>query len=91
MIQPYRIALVTKHCRDAWVDANGVEGGETSETPSNSFTPRSSLKESPQGKRIDYIMYSSGPNISAETIYCNLPLPDRVPGGMNEAISPPIS
>lgn len=77
---PYQIVRHVTPLRDAWVDANGVEGGETSETPSNSFTPRSSLKESPQGKRIDYIMYSSGPNISAETIYCNLPLPDRVPG-----------
>ena len=33
------------------------QGGETSETPSNGYTPKSSLKESPNGKRIDYIMY----------------------------------
>ena len=43
---------------------------------------RSSLKESPNGKRIDYIMYNSGPNIQAETVYCALPLPDRIPGEM---------
>ena len=65
---------------DAWVEANGVEGGETSECPSNSFTSRAALKESPLGKRIDYIMYMAGPNITASTVYCNLPLPDRVPG-----------
>merc|ERR1712059_26506 len=77
---PYQIVRhVTPLC-DAWVDANGPEGGETSECPSNSYTSRSSLKECPTGKRIDYIMYNSGPNISANTVFCNLPLPDRIPG-----------
>ena len=64
----------------AWVEANGVEGGETSETPSNSYTAKSALKECPGGRRIDYIMYSSGPNVTAETVYCSLPLQDRIPG-----------
>jgi sphingomyelin phosphodiesterase 2 len=77
---PYQIVRYVTPLCDAWVEANGCDGGETSETPSNSYTQRSSLKESPTGKRIDYIMYMSGPNIHAETISCELPLPDRVPG-----------
>ena len=38
------------------------------------------MKECPNGKRIDYIMYNTGPNITGETISCVLPLPARVPG-----------
>lgn len=77
---PYQIVKHVTPLRDSWVEANGAEGGQTSETPANSYTPMSSLKESPQGKRIDYIMYNTGPNITGETISCVLPLPDRVPG-----------
>ena len=33
------VRYVTPLC-DAWVEANGVDGGETSETPSNSYTHR---------------------------------------------------
>lgn len=35
----YTVRYVTPLC-DAWVEANGVDGGETSETPSNSYTHR---------------------------------------------------
>ena len=65
---------------DAWVEANGPEGGETSETPGNSYTARSALRACPAGKRIDYILFSPGPNISAETLSCSLPMQDRIPG-----------
>jgi hypothetical protein len=34
-------------------------------------------RESPKGKRIDFIMYMAGPNIKAETLSCTLPLPHR--------------
>ena len=57
-----------------------MEGGETSETPSNSYTARSALRECPAGRRIDYILYSPGPNIQADTVACVLPLRDRIPG-----------
>ena len=77
---PYKIVRHVTPLNDAWVEANGAEGGETSETPSNSYTAKSALKDCPGGRRIDYIMYSSGPNVTAETIYCSLPLQDRVPG-----------
>ena len=34
-------------------------------------------RESPKGKRIDFIMYMAGPNIKAEALSCTLPLPHR--------------
>jgi len=77
---PYQLVKYVTPLCDAWIEANGPEGGQTSETPSNSYTPKSSLKESPEGKRIDYIMFNSGPNITATTVYCELPLPERIPG-----------
>ena len=33
------VRYVTPLC-DSWIEANGPEGGETSETPTNSYTPR---------------------------------------------------
>ena len=77
---PYKIVKHVTPLKDAWVEANGPEGGETSETPSNHYTAKSALKECPGGRRIDYIMYRAGPNVTAETVYCTLPLQDRVPG-----------
>ena len=77
---PYKIVKYVTPLTDAWVEANGPEGGETSETPGNSYTAKSALKECPGGRRIDYIMYRPGPNVTAETAYCTLPLQDRVPG-----------
>ncbi len=55
-------------------------GGETCETPQNSFAHPRSLSDWPDGKRIDYIMYAAGPNVHAEAVDCELPLPNRVPG-----------
>lgn len=77
---PYQIVRFVTPLSDAWVEANGGEGGETSETPSNSYTARSALRACPEGKRIDYILYSPGPNIQADTLACVLPLRDRIPG-----------
>jgi len=77
---PYQIVRYVTPLCDAWIEANGPEGGQTSETPSNTYTAKSALRGSPEGKRIDYIMYHSGPNITASADYCQLPLPDRVPG-----------
>ena len=77
---PYKIVRHVTPLQDAWVEANGVEGGETSETPGNSYTAKAALKECPMGRRIDYIMFNSGPNVTAETVYCTLPMNDRIPG-----------
>ena len=35
--------------------------GATNETPGNSYTPLDSLKEDPNGKRIDHIFYWTSP------------------------------
>ena len=77
---PYKIVRYVTPLRDAWVEANGEEGGETSETPNNSYTARAALRDCPAGRRIDYILYSPGPNIQADTVACVLPLRDRIPG-----------
>ena len=77
---PYKIVRYVTPLRDAWVEANGEEGGESSENPKNSYTAKSALKDCPAGRRIDYILYSPGPNIQADTVACVLPLPDRIPG-----------
>ena len=37
---PYQIVRHVTPLEDAWVEANGAEGGETSETPGNSYTLR---------------------------------------------------
>ena len=39
MLLLFAVRYVTPLC-DAWVEANGTDGGETSETPSNSYTHR---------------------------------------------------
>lgn len=77
---PYQIVKYVTPLSDAWLEANGPEGGETSETPQNYYTLSSALRASPKGKRIDFIMYMAGPNIKAETLSCSLPLPHRIPG-----------
>lgn len=61
-------------------EVSGNFGGETNETPANSFTPPKVLRENPSGKRIDYILYTPGPNIQATTAQCSLPLPNKIPG-----------
>ena len=77
---PYKLVRHVTPLSDAWEEAQGPGGGETSETPGNSYTGKYALKECPQGRRIDYIMYNSGPNIRAETVYCTLPMSERIPG-----------
>ena len=60
---------------DSWVDFTGdLWGGETNETPENSFTYNVAM-----AKRIDYIMYRAGPCLDAETVNCWFPLPNRYP------------
>ena len=51
----------------------------TSETPTNSYTAEASLRDCPNGKRIDYIMCSSRKDLRIETVDVNIPLPTRVP------------
>ena len=81
----------TKHLPDGDVRKNRSSGC-TSETLANSFTqiptssncnrsnPSSYDEIKTEGKRIDYIMYSAGPNMTVNLLSCSLPLPDKVPG-----------
>ncbi len=81
---PYKMVRAIAPLQDAWRAVHGEEGpgGETCETPANSFSAPASLSDWPQGKRIDYIMYAAGPNVRARAVTCELPLPSRVPGKM---------
>ena len=42
--------------------------GATNETPGNSYTPLDSLKEDPNGKRIDHIFYWTSPEYRVITL-----------------------
>jgi len=76
---PYALVRAVAPLEDAWLARHGDEsGGQTCDVPSNSFARPTT--QYPEGKRIDYVMYQPGPNVSAETIHCALPLPSRVPG-----------
>ena len=75
---PYKLLRNIVPLNDAWVDFTGEPfGGETCETKENSFSPDNTVP-----KRIDYIMYRSGPSFEAEAVNCWLPLPNRVPDKM---------
>ncbi|TRY74675.1 hypothetical protein TCAL_11250 [Tigriopus californicus] len=77
---PYRLLRAVAALSDSWLEANGTEtSGWTSEIPSNSYTTPRALRECPNGKRIDYIMYRSGPNVLAAPVSTILPLPSRIP------------
>ncbi|QQP37945.1 Neutral Sphingomyelinase_ putativelike, partial [Caligus rogercresseyi] len=79
---PYHLIKYITHLKDCWEETHGPhanEEGATSETSYNSFTPESVKRVCPQGKRIDYIMYTPGADTEAETRKCTLPLNKRVP------------
>ncbi|KAM4701776.1 sphingomyelin phosphodiesterase 2 isoform 1-T2 [Discoglossus pictus] len=67
---------------DAYIECADYEGSPDGCTllPSNPYTDQQELKDFPQGIRIDYIMYKSGPGVSVTcrrvTIGCEPPLGD---------------
>lgn len=91
---PYRILRNVAALKDAWEicsksKLNGSQSmnqGGTNEVPSNSFCSviRPSTSQEPNltenGLRIDYVMYSEGPDTTVTPLSCSLPLPNRVPG-----------
>jgi sphingomyelin phosphodiesterase 2 len=78
---PYKLVRKITPLIDAWEAAHGsTSGGETCDVPTNSFANQALLREYPEGKRIDYIMYQSGPNMKATTVQCSLPLPNKIAG-----------
>jgi len=90
---PYNVLRSLNSFQDAWIVANGHEGGESCGAEKNSFTamhnsvlPGScSFKSSeraviPKGQRIDFVMFKCGKEWSCKAVSCTQPLPDRIPG-----------
>uniref|UniRef100_A0A6A7FNX4 sphingomyelin phosphodiesterase n=1 Tax=Hirondellea gigas TaxID=1518452 RepID=A0A6A7FNX4_9CRUS len=80
---PYRLLRYNAGLRDAFIDAPNkpVDGiGATNETPGNSYTSVSALRQDPTGKRIDHILYRPAANVKCKVQLCDLPWPLRVPG-----------
>ena len=75
---PYKMLRTVALLDDAWEDIHGAseEMGRTCGTDQNSF----SVPADKGGKRIDYIMHRTGPNVKSKVVMCELPLTDRVPG-----------
>ncbi|XP_066151663.1 putative neutral sphingomyelinase [Euwallacea fornicatus] len=77
----YRVILTVPGLIDAYMQAGNVlaEKSSTNESLSNSYTPSSLVKRKILGKRIDYVMYHPGSNVTVDLQKYVLPLPDRVP------------
>ncbi len=78
---PYKMLRSVALLSDAWVDVHGPdcdggEDGRTCGTDANSFH----VPADRGGKRIDYIMHRTGPNVQSKVVQCELPLPNKVPG-----------
>jgi sphingomyelin phosphodiesterase 2 len=58
----YRVIQKIGNLHDAWYNRPNLEfrNGMTCDRPDNCYTASSMLKTSPDGKRLDYIMYQSG-------------------------------
>lgn len=68
---------LTDSC-DKKMNAGGCSG--TNEIGTNSYSDPEVAKKSPQGKRIDYIMYRFGDHYEGRLLEHRLPLPERIPG-----------
>ncbi|CAD6221611.1 GSCOCG00011621001-RA-CDS [Cotesia congregata] len=66
------VASLTDSC-----STHGNKG--TSECANNSYTCRKVANKSPQGKRIDHILYLGSKNFKADVVNCHQPFPDRIP------------
>lgn len=80
---PYSILRSLAGLEDSWLSSHGQEtGGHTCGTVTNSFTTEAERRESPRGKRIDYILYSAGRGRSCYPTSCSLPLPSTIPASL---------
>lgn len=77
----YRVLLTNSMLVDS-CDKKQFAAGHlcTNEMAKNSYTDPEAVKRSPQGKRIDYIMYRFGDNFEGRLLEHRLPLPERIPG-----------
>lgn len=78
---PYRLLCHNSTLRDAFGECEKKEDeiGATNETSRNTYTPKSVLKLSPLGRRIDYVLFGHKEGTEVKTLLCSLPL-DKVPG-----------
>uniref|UniRef100_A0A1I7Y0R6 sphingomyelin phosphodiesterase n=1 Tax=Steinernema glaseri TaxID=37863 RepID=A0A1I7Y0R6_9BILA len=58
----YRLIVNNGNLKDSWLERPDADkrSGMTCDRPDNCFTPKYVLKEAPEGKRLDYIMFKSG-------------------------------
>ena len=89
---PYSLLRSVGSLADSWVAANGGgAGGETCGTPDNTYCTISEVEEYPAGKRIDYIMYTAGPDKTARVTECRLPLDKRIPASLSASVGREVS
>ncbi|KAK0418362.1 hypothetical protein QR680_013520 [Steinernema hermaphroditum] len=80
----YRLIINNAHLRDSWLERpNGDSSckGMTCDRPDNNYTADYLLKEAPQGKRLDYIMFKSG-KAKIRLVECENRL-GKIPGPKN--------
>lgn len=77
----YRILLSMTNFTDSFekIEELGESNFNTCEDLQNSYTPSSQIRKNIPGKRIDYIMFTSGQNIQAKVQSYHHPFPPRVP------------
>lgn len=73
----YRILVSTSKLIDSF---DGVKYIGTNECAKNSYTNSATIKNLPNGKRIDYIMYGNSDRYKTKVIEHKLPFPNKVPG-----------
>ncbi|XP_058818342.1 putative neutral sphingomyelinase isoform X2 [Topomyia yanbarensis] len=77
----YRVIRTNAKLTDSYDrDSHSSDLLGTNEIARNSYTDPEAAKKSPQGKRIDYIMYRFADQYEGHRLEHRLPLPERIPG-----------
>lgn len=84
----YRILRYNANLLDSFLECEmpADEFGGTNEHPRNSYTPKAALKQSPNGKRIDYIMYNYNSGTNMKCLTCQTPL-DKCNNELSRSLS----
>lgn len=79
---PYRLLRHNANLHDAFIVCEKTEDsiGATNETEGNTYTPKSVLKQSPLGRRIDYVLYGCRTGTEVRVMSCSSSSFDKVPG-----------
>lgn len=78
----YQVLLLNAYLHDAYNQPSAVDKTTfgTFATAQNSYTPAKSIRKSPNGQRIDYVLYKGGHRAQVTQESYSLPLPETVPG-----------